>query len=159
MFVQLQANIEAAEGTRVPKVLPQGPPTPNDPTSGSVGGEGVGPQHACHPPQQQQSQQHQRRVVGAAEENGAATAPEGESDAPEASQPAKKKTAGDLVKEVEVQGSEDPEEAGVDMEEDLDDDELLGECFHVKGGMVLFVSWWYSGVPLTDSAPKRRHKF
>ncbi|EEC19911.1 hypothetical protein IscW_ISCW023205 [Ixodes scapularis] len=126
MFVQLQANIEAAEGTRVPKVLPQGPPTPNDSTSGSVGGEGVGPQHACHPPQQQQSQQHQRRAVGVAEENGAATAPEGESDAPEASQPAKKKTAGDLVKEVEVQGSEDPEEAGVDMEEDLDDDELLG---------------------------------
>ncbi|KAG0433469.1 hypothetical protein HPB47_019880, partial [Ixodes persulcatus] len=123
MFVQLQANVEAAEGTRVPKVLPQGPPTPHDPTGGGGGGDGAGPQHAC---QQHQPQQHQRRTVGAAEGNGAASAPESESDAPEASQPAKKKTAGDLVKEVEVQGSEDPEEAGVDMEEDLDDDELLG---------------------------------
>ncbi|XP_064470937.1 histone-lysine N-methyltransferase 2C-like isoform X3 [Ornithodoros turicata] len=39
----------------------------------------------------------------------------------------KKTTAGDLVKEVEAQGgAEDPEEAIGDMEDDLDDDELLG---------------------------------
>ncbi|CAN7980722.1 unnamed protein product, partial [Ixodes pacificus] len=124
MFVQLQANVEAAEGTRVPKVHPQCPPTPHNLTGGGGGGEGAGPQHACQ--QHQLQQQQQRRTVGAAEGNSVASAPEGESDAPEASQPAKKKTAGDLVKEVEVQGSEDPEEAGVDMEEDLDDDELLG---------------------------------
>ncbi|KAL3211542.1 hypothetical protein MRX96_036361 [Rhipicephalus microplus] len=41
-------------------------------------------------------------------------------------QPAKKKTAGDLVKEVEAQGTEEPDDGGGDMEDDLDDDELLG---------------------------------
>ncbi|KAH8023968.1 hypothetical protein HPB51_020641 [Rhipicephalus microplus] len=90
------------------------------------------PQH--QQPQQQQFQQQQQQQpqqpvrAGGMSSTDAASSAAGANAGSETlqTQPAKKKTAGDLVKEVEAQGTEEPDDGGGDMEDDLDDDELLG---------------------------------